>query len=345
MTRNLLHTLLDTGRRDWHPEYRDRLVSHLPMAQHALWALGADEDTLARFSQAQQAQLDPLPQAWLTPNLRPDWLVLRGHAGALRPLVAHFDAQLSALGTDTTLRVALPVLVDSCGAMAFHLLIRTAHALQAGHAGELALALGYWASRHKPLWNPPVLPPGDLTLPDWLAQVRALPAPALEPTGLISDRMSAWAATPGFQAVAARLRVDDAPALLAALAQWLALAYAASGNFTLLHGLTGSRALRLLLPLLPDPEATVQRFAVDLAAALLASRWRGEPVAADAEPAHWATYFRAAAAQDDEHVIKLVHACAEWALPATVPGQLPLPGAAPSPWAQAARRALTQSAA
>ena len=36
-------------------------------------------------------------------------------------------------------------------AAAFHGLIRTAHAVQSGHAGEVAAALAYWAWRWQPL--------------------------------------------------------------------------------------------------------------------------------------------------------------------------------------------------
>lgn len=340
-----LHPLLSAGRAAWHPLYRGRLVSHLPMAQHALWALGAPDERLQAFGAAQARELEALPRPWPAPARLPDWRALRGRAAALAELVAHFDAELREQAPETVLQQALPALLDGSASMAFHLLIRTAHAWQSGHGGELALALGLWASQHAPLWRA-ALPPPDLALADWLAAIRALPAPTTPPAGLIDARMQAWAATPGFAQVAARLQLQAPADSLRQLAEWLARAYAASGNFTLLHGVTGSRALRVLLPYVARPQETVRRFAIDAAAALLASRWTGEPAPAEAEPAEqaepadWPLYFEAAAAQDDAHVIKLVHACAEWALPAPAAGQPPRPPQQPSPWAQAARRAL-----
>ncbi|MFO1253339.1 questin oxidase family protein [Inhella sp.] len=337
-----LHALLSAGRAAWHPLYQGRLVSHLPMAQHALWALGASSERLQAFSEAQVRELEPLVLPWPAPALLPDWRALRGRAEALPLLVAHFDAELDRQPAETLLQATLPELLDGGASMAFHLLIRTAHAWQSGHSGELALALGLWASQHAPLWRQP-LPTPDLALDDWLAAIRALPAPAAPPAGLIDERMQAWAATPGFAQVAARLQLQAPADGLRQLAEWLARAYAASGNFTLLHGVTGSRALRVLLPYVTRPKEVVRRFAIDAAAALLASRWTGEPAAPESESAEstdWPLYFEAAGAQDDEHVIKLVHACAEWALPAPAAGRLPMPPQQPSPWAQAARRAL-----
>ncbi len=334
-----LHPLLSTGRAAWHPLYQGRLVSHLPMAQHALWALGASGQRLQAFGEAQTRDLEVLVLPWPTPALLPDWRALRGHAEALPALVAHFDAELGRQPAEILLQATLPELLDGAASMAFHLLIRTAHAWQSGHGGELALALGLWASQHAPLWRQP-LPTPDLAPDDWLTAIRALPAPATPPAGLIDARMQAWAATPGFAQVAARLQLQAPADGLRQLAEWLARAYAASGNLTLLHGVTGSRALRVLLPYVARPKEVVRRFAIDAAAALLASRWTGEPAPAEAEPADWPLYFEAAAAQDDEHVIKLVHACAEWSLPAPAAGRLPWPPQQPSVWAQATRRAL-----
>lgn len=306
-----LHALLDEGRARWSPEYRDRLVSHLPMAQQALWALGADAAQLQRFSAAQLEHLEPLPWRWQAPARLPDWSALRGRIDEMPRLLAHFDAMLREDGVEATLDEALPALLDSAGTMAFHALIRLGHALQAAHDDETALALAYWAARHQPL-HAAHLPPGDLELGEWLDAVRALPAPATPPRGgLISDRMSAWALAPGFAALASGLKVSDAARTLHALAEWLAGAYAASGSFTLLHGLTASRAMKVLLPRLRP--ADVQAFAFDLAAALRASGWSGSPGPPGQIEAQWGAWMRAARAQDDAHVVKLVHACADWA--------------------------------
>jgi hypothetical protein len=136
------------------------------------------------------------------------------------------------------------------------------------------------------------------------------------------------AAQPGFQNLAPRLRIE--PGLLAQIARRLAEAYAGSGNFTLLHGLTSTRAITLLLPLLPPAarSAALRDFTRQLAAALIASRWRGEqqqPPAAG----EWAELRAAAIDHDDEHAIKLVHTAWQF-------GRLD----ADPVWRQAAARAL-----
>ena len=70
------------------------------------------------------------------------------------------------LGTPRTFFTALP----GVAAAAFHGLIRTAHAVQSGHAGEVAAALAYWAWRWQPLAPPPQ---GGEALPfdDWAARL------------------------------------------------------------------------------------------------------------------------------------------------------------------------------
>lgn len=330
-----LHRLLDEGRARWSPEYRDRLVSHLPMAQQALWALGADNAQLQRFTQAQLDHLEPLPWRWQAPAPHDDWRALRGRLEELPRLLAHFDAALAEDGLDATLADALPALLDGGGTMAFHALIRLGHAVQVDHAGETALALAYWAARHQSL-HAPTLPPGDLDPIEWLHALRALPGQTPR-AGLIADRMSAWAASAEFAALAARLRVTDAAQTLRQLAEWLAGAYAASGNFTLLHGLTASRAMRVLLPRLREPAAAVQAHAFDLAAALRASGWTGSPGPPCILQPQWAAYMAAACEQDDAHVVKLVHACVDWA--GLYDGACTGP-VQPSVWADAAARAL-----
>ena len=98
--------------------------------------------------------------------------------------------------------------------------------------------------------------------------------------------------------------------LLHELARWLAGAYADSGNFTLLHGLTASRALTALLPLLAPAArpAALRAFTGQLAAALQASRWRGERKAASTPPREWPALVADAIGRSDAHAIKLTHA-------------------------------------
>ena len=302
-----LHTLLDAGLRlapeytDAHTAHRDpepAYASHLPMALHALSALGADDVTLRAFDERERAQMPP----------RAPWPGLDADEAALRRRIAT-EGAASVLGE------RLPARMAHAGAVAFHGLIRTAHAWESGHAGELALALAWWGQRDQALPAPkpalPAPPVPDLALPAWLDALRALPQPDGLPRAWIAARMQAWSASAGFQAVAPRLRLQAST--LRDLADWALGAYARSGNFTLLHAVTATRALAVLGPQLP-PEATtgaLRAFSLHLAAAVLASGWRGDGSAP--EPLGWPELRARALAHTDDHAIKLTHAAWDWA--------------------------------
>lgn len=285
--------------------------SHVPMALHALAALGADDARLRSWSVSAFAE---------TP-LNPHW-------PELEQAEQRIAEALQRDGVGPTLARRLPALLPGCGGMAFHLLIRTAHAWESGHRGQLARSLAYWEVRNEALPGPAEVEGERLGLNDWLAALLALPLPQGMNQPWISARMQHAAAQPGFQTLAPRLRIE--PGLLEKIARRLAEAYAGSGNFTLLHGLTSTRAITLLLPLLPPAarSAALRDFTRQLAAGLIASRWRGEqqPPPAAGE---WAELRAAAIAHDDEHAIKLVHTAWQF-------GRLD----ADPVWRQAAARAL-----
>lgn len=283
--------------------------SHLPMALHALADLGADDARLRAWAEA----------AWPGVPAAAPWPTL--DAAQARWAAQLQDPQGLARG--------LASLMPGCGAMAFHALIRTAHALEAGHRPSLARALAYWQLRSAPLPGPMESAAPRLALPDWLDALLALPLPLDFSQAWINTRMASAGAEPAFQDLAPRLALHAS--LLPELARWLAGAYADSGNFTLLHGVTATRAMTVLLPLL-DPAARPQAlraFTRQLAAALLASRWRGERRPLDLPPRDWPALRVAAIAHNDDHAIKLAHAA--WQLGAQEADPV---------WRRAAERAL-----
>lgn len=285
--------------------------SHLPMALHALASLGADEARLRAWAATAFAAV-PAIASW--PELE-----------AAEARIAEAPQRD---GVGATLMRRLPALMPGCGGMAFHLLIRTAHAWEAGHRAQLVRALAYWTLRSSPLPGPAEIDAERLGLAEWADALLALPLPAGMKQPWISARMGHAAAQPAFQQIAPRLRLE--PGLLADIARWAAAAYAASGNFTILHSLTATRAMGQLLPLLPPAArpTALRDFTRQLGAALIASRWRGELSEAPAAP-DWDSLRAAAIAHEDEHAIKLVHAA--WQLGRTDPDPV---------WRQAAARAL-----
>lgn len=304
MTR--LHELLDANLR-LPDEYRDGLTSHMPMALHALASLGADDARLGVFFDGYARRFT-------------------GPPGMIEGFTAARDgyaAQIEAHGTQATLRDALPALWPGFAAAAFHGPIRAAHAVESGHGGELAAALGYWAVRAQRLPEPEL--GGGPALLDFDAWFDALEAAALgfhSSQRLIVGRMQEAAETQAYHTLGAALVVPaDA---LTRLARRAAALYAQSGNFTVLHLVTGARAARVL-----SRHVAPVTIWPALAAGVIASGI-GARSAAPAGPAGWPQVVAAAIASDDDHLIKLVHACVDHN--ANDPGR--------AEYLQAARRAL-----
>ncbi len=307
-TRADLHRLLDQGVQR-HPETPEGLTSHLPMALQALQALGAPERRLQAF----HAVHDPRFARDIgerAPALLPDWRVLRGQADTYAPLRGHFQAQLAARSSAAVLQEVLPDLFSGAAAAAFHGPIRAAHALQAGHGGELACALAYWAWR----WQPVAMPTGGVgqqgpatafDFDTWAARLEAAALQWTPQAPLISARIRLAEHAPAFQALAGALHLDTDT--LPRVNAWAAARYAATRSFTVLHMVTGLHAIELLLAQGGEAAVVLPALVPALTAAYLAARMSQWPELPPPPQRDWPDVIAAAIASDDEHVIKLVH--------------------------------------
>lgn len=293
-----LRALLDQGER-FAPEYAGGLSNHLPMALVALKSLGADDARLAAFAQAYAVRLQAAPPAQAWPAGVP-WSARLGETDAWPAYRALFAQWLHLDGSGALLRQVLPLLMPGFGAAAFHGPIRVAAALRAGHAGELADGLAYWACRHLLLGT---LPAQAGRRRDPLPLLRRLPA-QVSTRPLIWQRLQDAAANPALRLAVAGLAIDEQT--LPRLARLSARAYAGSGNFTALHLVTACHAMRLLLPLLDQPGTALRWFWQAWATAVMAA---GLQVLPPPPLRPWDWLVRQALRSDDEHVIKLVDAC------------------------------------
>ena len=294
------------------PEYRDQLTNHLPMALHALHKLGASTQRMHDFyaGYARRFQCLDAPTAVAESGLlRRDWQALRGHADAYPALLTCFNDLVARQGVETTLRLVLPDLLPGVAAAAFHGLIRTAHAVAAGHAGELAAALAYWAWRWQALATPPVVA-SKLDCKTWATRLVNDSVGWRSEGPLISIRMDDASRSTVYQALAGALTpAATLEARIAELAAFAVARYVANPNFTVLHMITGLRALRTLLPWIEQPDGVQAILVHNFVAAYLAARvvpLNQPPVARDTT---WAEVIAAAIDSNDDHVIKLVDAC------------------------------------
>ncbi len=312
-TGSQLHELLDANLQ-LPPEYQDQLTNHLPMALHSLHSLGASPQRMREFFEiyARRFQGHGQPDAAQGSLVAvADWRRLRGQSDAYPSLLAYFRELVARHGMENALHFALPDLMPGVAAAAFHGVIRTAHAVQAGHAGELTAALAYWAWRWQRLAMPPDVDP-SLTFDIWSKLLKEK-VPGWHSDGqLISIRMGEASLSGTYLALAGALMpaatIETRIADLAALAVDL---YVARPNFTVLHMITGLRALRTLLPWMQDSETLQATVVHCFVAAYLAARvTRLDPVTIP-KTKPWSEVIEVALASDDAHLIKLVHACRE----------------------------------
>ncbi len=311
--REPLHALLDANLRQ-PPEFRDQLTNHLPMALHALHCLGASpqrmQDFYNSYSQRFHGRPGPLAAALSKPHTL-DWRALRGQADAYPALLAYFNDLVAREGALGSLRQSIPDLMPGVAAAAFHGAIRTAHAVQAGHDQELAAALAYWAWRWQALETPPA-PDALLGLDAWAPRLVQESVGWRSSGPLISIRMADASQSTIFAGLAGAL----APAenLATRIGQLAGLAvdrYVASPNFTVLHMVTGLRALRTLLPWAEDSVHAQALLARNFVAAYMAALVKPLVAPPFATPHPWDAVIAAAIDSGDDHVVKLVHACRE----------------------------------
>jgi hypothetical protein len=312
------------------PEYRNGLSSHLPMALHALHSMGAVParlrvfyDTYATRFQGRRAAPPAPPPV--------DWLALRGKIDAFPALQACFARAIAQDGAELTLRAAVPALMPGVAAAALHGAIRTAHAVEAGHPDELAAALAYWAASWSAL--PPVpAATGSEPFDLWTERLQQAGDQWQPGPGLISAGMRLAADTAAWRELVAAPTLPPDP--LAALARFAAHRYAFTRNFTVLHLVTGCRALQVLAPWC-DAQAPAHALRAYVAA-YLSSGVGSRHTQSRQVPPDWLALRAGAIASDDDHIVKLVHAAADWAARC---------GGDDSPWRAAAATALSARSA
>jgi hypothetical protein len=294
--------------------YRTGLASHYPMAIAALDAMGASEADMDAFDARYLPQLEPLSAA-VVPILEGDEAA---HLGAGRSAfpewLLYFENAIARDGDETVLRTWIDRFTPAIAAGAFHGAIRTAFAIESRAEGELAHGLAYWASAYATL-PLPADPSGKRSPDEVLAAIAADPARAgkrLPGNGIIA-RASAAARLPEYAGYVASL--DPEQLALDTIARAALRAYCASGDFALLHCVTGAHAFRLLGAYCSDSGAALH----DLWAAVVATYigTGSPPVEGDGpkgdDTLDWPAIHARAVKREDEHDIKLAYSCwREW---------------------------------
>lgn len=312
--------------KDFAPEFAGGMSLHLPMALTALQKMGADDARLTTFYAQHSGKLAPsAPSEQIIEHQQ--WREWLGQTQLYASYRDFFLKQIRQYGYSTCLRRFLPELLPGIASAAFHALIRLAYALDIPEAEkkedgeiciqlELAAALASMASQFQALAHPQAANSAPALAANQIQHLlEQLLAPQFQTwscaSDLISARIATVAALPAFAPVSTWLATDELT--LQYLSSCAAYIYLQESNFTVLHMMTASHAMRLVLPYFPDQTSALNGFWQAYAAAFIASGVRHLP---QAEPTigqlpDWQQIFNQAIASENEHVIKLVYSCCE----------------------------------
>lgn len=292
-------------------------TNHGPMVADALVASGAPERIATWVEQYGKSLLLRHPESALPASERTAAL---GNFDLRGQWIATYEEALLTTTPRELLVREWPTLGPGLVGALWHGLLRAAHGVRSVdredtliRRRELAQGLGYWAAKHQPLPGTPGAraTPG-LDVAQALAAVPLVPDAQRTKGGLVERQLDVLKGRAGFiDAVEAvdldALPIDGAFTAMVASASRL-FVHEGKRSILLLHAITGTSVVRLLLPWL-DP--AMQRQALGFAfQALAAAHAVWSPSAAALDPIATPTktadaLFELAAKSEDAHSIKL----------------------------------------
>jgi len=326
--------------------------NHGPMAAEALVALGRDGDVVA-WARRYRRKLDALPSP-SSPISAEGWPKVLGATDRFADWVAFFRAQMAEAPWRAVFREWIGRLLPATPSAGGHGLIRTAHALRALsdaetplRVEELGVALAYWAAYYRKFSSTPHLV-GTLDLGEALLRIPLFLSGEARPgmprevylRVMQAHRREFSEAVDG---AAEPQSIEDALSSLTEAGARLYLVNASHQPLVLLHTVTVSAALRLLLPHLPSElNKTALAYVWQNVAATAATYADIRPPKRDDWlPQDELEIIEHSVATDDPHAIKFTEACIrEYRL-----NPQPIYLAAAADWRQRLHRAKSWTAA
>ncbi|MEI6666373.1 MAG: hypothetical protein WCL53_09535 [Chloroflexota bacterium] len=300
------------------PEFHDSKYSnHGPMAAEALGRLGR-ADAIVPWVRGYRGQLDVHPRAFRA--IEGDYREALGDLSRFGDWVAFFDRELAADSWRAVLERWIQILAPGVAAAATHGVIRTAHAVRALadredalRIHEVAEGLGYWAARYQP-----IVAHAQTTVATPSVALAALPMGVVRPERNIMETLARVGGTEQFRLSAGLVSTElDADAFIDDITVGFAHAYltnvrAGASPIPFIHGVTGPRAVRILVSYVPtDVGRELMRWTW-LAAAAIYEGYAEQSFAigSDAERAvDFDDLIEQAVSTNDEHAIKFTEAC------------------------------------
>jgi hypothetical protein len=309
--KKLMELLRDSQKSELRHGYGTRFT-HVPMVLIARYRLGASAEQLdAFYATLRRPKWSIARNQRKTPIDASNWEASLGRTDMLHAYVRYFRAQVKASGLGATLKGHAPKLCEGAGSAAFHCLIKLGYALDIADKEEATLSLAYWSAHFQatPVTRTKNTP---TSLADLVATLeRSDTIKKLKGRGNIVDRMNLVFRQDDFRLALAPLTIAPTKPLHA-IAATVRQAYTTHHHFTLLHGLTGTHAMRMLLPYLEKPAVPLTQFGHALAAAYMTAVYLGRADPRRAVPSkHPTTAALAAvgAAGKKNHLVKVTHSC------------------------------------
>ncbi|WP_321786310.1 questin oxidase family protein [Paraburkholderia sp. J94] len=285
-------------------------TNHCPMALVALAEMGASPARLQAFFEMWALKYALNAPPVVTRISRREWQTHVGERAAFGALRLCFLDWIADAGAAAVIKTVFSEVAFAPATQAFHAIIRLAYGVEAGHAGEIAAGLASLISSHLPIEIRPDERRREAEAVESFDHIAKAFGGVAFTQDSITARIRAVAADPRFDI--AVLAPPTRANLLDDLARATINAYWHRPDFTILHTVTVTRAVRVIFALLDD--ALVSQLMPALWFALCAAYATvGEHTGTHADIVdrgiEWPDVCRLAIASDDDHVIKMTYTC------------------------------------
>ena len=290
------------------PKYKigdiEGISNHLPMCLHARHMLGASIEQLERFYESYIESLELKNQDVLE-NF--NWIEHLGKHKFSAEYSKFFNQQILENGINNTLEHYLPILFKGVGGAAFHPLIRLSYALEMKDDSEVAEALASWCM-------------GYLELNSAIEDTNRFATEIITTLSLLEitdDDISA-------PSVYLRMKKANGLKLFKSdvqnpknlkvneLADLALKVFLSEQNFTTLHMITATHALRLVLPYIRNKKEALKYYWIAFASTYISVKSPSvENLISDAPILSWKELSNKAIKSDDDHWCKFVYTCME----------------------------------
>jgi len=286
--------LLATNLTDFQVTYGNRLFNHLSISVGALTYLDANEQQIKNFYHHYTQRLEYQPEQVQ-------------HANPIaQQQLALFDLyrdKILKFGIEATLRHELTPLLPGIVAGGFYALNRLASAIALQDTDEVAISLTYWRMYYLELGE--ISQQVEMKPTKILRQLAKVMGNFRFPPGNTSDRIKSVLTLHDYQISANQPKDIN----IEIIADATVKVYQMSGDFTMLHALTGSASLKTILPYCGDPEMALRYFWQAVVVAYLSTGGASMSALEKSTLVPWAEIFSFCHDSPNEHLIELCRAC------------------------------------